>query len=360
MRRLGRTVAAAAVLALAACSSPAPESPAPESPAPGSPPPEHMSPEARGYLSEALDLIQQKSLNTAKVDWPKLRTQAFAQAATARTPADTHTAIRAAVTALDDHHSRFYPPDQAANVDADPEAVNAPTTRQLPGRIAQLTLPAVNGSEHTYAEYVTRGRAAVAAVAEVSSCGWVVDLRGETGGGMWAPLAVAAPILGDGPLGAFVTADGTRSTWSVRDGVPYLDDAPQASPATRQDEAPSHQDEAPTHHDEAPETPVAVLAGRATGSAGEAVAIAFIGRPATRSFGQPTYGVPTGNAAHRLSDGAVLLLTGAAEADRTGRVHEGPIEPDEPVETADPRKDDDPALAAAVTWLSGQAPCKAG
>ncbi|MEV8325092.1 S41 family peptidase [Kitasatospora sp. NPDC056731] len=328
MRQLGRVVAAVAVLVLAACSSPAPE---------------HMSPEARGYLSEALDLIQQKSLNTAKVDWPKLRTQAFAQAATARTPADTHTAIRAAVTALDDHHSRFYPPDQAAKVDADPEAVNAPTTRQLTGRIAQLTLPAVNGSEHTYAGYVTRGRAAVA---EVSACGWVVDLRGETGGGMWAPLAVAAPILGDGPLGAFVTADGTRSTWSVRDGVPYLDDAPQASPAT--------------HDDKTPDTPVAVLTGRATGSAGEAVAIAFIGRPATRSFGQPTYGVPTGNAAHRLSDGAVLLLTGAAEADRTGRVHEGPIEPDEPVETADPRKDDDPALAAAVAWLSNQTPCKAG
>ncbi|MER8100457.1 S41 family peptidase [Kitasatospora sp. NPDC094016] len=345
MRRLGRTVAAAAVLVLAACSSPAPESPTP-----GSPPPEHMSPEARGYLSEALDLIQQKSLNAAKVDWPKLRTQAFAQAAAARTPADTHTAIRAAVTALDDHHSRFYPPDQAAGVDADPEAANAPTARQLPGRIAQLTLPAVNGSEHTYAEYVSRGRAAVA---EVSACGWVVDLRGETGGGMWAPLAVAAPILGDGPLGAFVTADGTRSTWSVRDGVPYLDDAPQASPAT-------HHDEAPTRHDQAPETPVAVLTGRATGSAGEAVAIAFIGRPATRSFGRPTYGVPTGNAAHRLSDGAVLLLTGAAEADRTGRVHEGPIEPDEAVDTADPRKDDDPALAAAVTWLSDQTPCKAG
>ncbi|MEV7935764.1 S41 family peptidase [Kitasatospora sp. NPDC088264] len=350
MRRLGRTVAAAAVLVLAACSSPAPESPAPESPTPESPAPEHMSPEARGYLSEALDLIQRKSLNTSKVDWPKLRTQAFAQAATARTPADTHTAISAAVTALDDHHSRFYPPDQAARVDADPEAVNAPTTRQLPGRIAQLTLPAVNGSERTYAEYVTRGRAAVA---EASACGWVVDLRNETGGGMWAPLAVAAPVLGDGPLGAFVTADGTRSTWSVRDGVPYLDDAPQASPATQHDKA-------PTHHDKTPGTPVAVLTGRATGSAGEAVAIAFIGRPATRSFGQPTYGVPTGNAAHRLSDGAVLLLTGAAEADRTGRVHEGPIEPDEAVETADPRKDDDPTLAAAVTWLSHQTPCEAG
>lgn len=76
--------------------------------------------------------------------------------------------------------------------------------------------------------------------------------------------------------------------------------------------------------------------------------------PGTRSFGTATYGVPTGNAPHRLSDGAVILLTGAAEADRTGRVHEGRIEPDEFV---DPRKDGDPALTAAVNWLAQHAAC---
>ncbi|MFE5582152.1 S41 family peptidase [Kitasatospora sp. NPDC056531] len=297
-----------------------------------------MSPQARTYLSEALDLLQRKSLNTAKVDWPTVRSRAFAQAAAARTPADTHAAIRTAVAALGDRHSRFYPPGQAAALTADPATVDAPTVAQLRGRIAHLSLPAVNGSERTYTEYVTRGRTAVSGA---EACGWVVDLRRETGGGMWAPLAVAAPLLGDGPLGAFVTADGTRSTWSMRGGVPYLDDAPQAVPDTG--------------NSTAAVPPVAVLTGPATGSAGEAVTIAFIGRPDTRSFGAPTYGVPTGNDPYRLSDGAVLLLTGAAEADRTGRVHEGPIEPDEFV---DPRKDDDPTLAAAVEWLSRQTACK--
>ncbi|MFF2146172.1 S41 family peptidase [Kitasatospora sp. NPDC058190] len=332
--RAGRAIAAtaAAALLLGACSSTGSHSRA------GA---ERMSPEARAYLSEALDLLQQQSLNTAKVDWPKVRAQAFAQTANARTPADTHAAIKGAVAALGDRHSRFYPPAQETEVDADPATVNAPTVARLDGGIASLTLPAVNGSDRTYAEYVTRGRAAVAGA---EACGWVVDLRGEIGGGMWAPLAVAAPILGEGPLGAFVTPGGKRSTWSIRDGVPYLDDTPQASPDANSSDA-------------APNPPVAVLTSQATGSAGEAVTIAFIGRPATRSFGQHTYGVPTGNDPHRLSDGAVLLLTEAAEADRTGRVHEGPIEPDE---TVDPRKDNDPTLAAAVNWLSRQAPCGKG
>lgn len=305
----------------------------------GSGEPGGMSAQAHGYLSEALDLLQRESLNTATVDWPKLRGEAFARAAGARTAADTHGAVGGAVAALGDGHSRFYPPGEAAAVDADPVTVDAPTVEQLPGGIARLNLPAVNGSERTYAEYVARGRAAVAGA---SACGWVVDLRRESGGGMWAPLAVAAPLLGDGPVGAFVTADGTRSVWSVRGGVPFLDGAPQAEPLG-------------AGADAWPSAPVAVLTGPGTGSAGEAVAIAFIGRPETRSFGARTYGVPTGNAAHRLSDGAVVLLTGAAEADRTGRIHAGPIEPDEAVDT---RKEGDPSLAAATGWLGRQASCQ--
>ncbi|MFJ2861514.1 S41 family peptidase [Kitasatospora sp. NPDC087314] len=300
-----------------------------------------LAPEARGYLSDALDLLQQQSLNTAEVNWKDVRAQAFTQAAEARTPADTYPAISGAVGALGDHHSRFYPPDQAGQVDADPEVVDAPTTRQLPGGIGYLALPRVNGAERTYTEYVARGRAAVTETDRAGACGWVVDLRDESGGGMWPPLAVAAPILGDGPVGGFVTADGRRSAWSIRDGVPYLDDAPLASTNGATPLA-------------SPGPPVAVLTGRGTGSAGEAVAIAFIGRPATRSFGDLTYGVPTGNAPHRLSDGAVILLTGAAEADRTGRIHTGPIAPDV---TVGARMGSDPVLDAAADWLARQAAC---
>jgi C-terminal processing protease CtpA/Prc len=103
-----------------------------------------------------------------------------------------------------------------------------------------------------------------------------------------------------------------------------------------------------------------VLTGRQTRSAGEAVTVAFRGRPNTRSFGEPTAGVPTGNAAYRLSDGARLILTGAKDADRTGRTYDEPIPPEEEV-IKDPRpvaRRQDAVLDAAQGWLLKQAPCR--
>ncbi|WBP91229.1 peptidase S41 [Kitasatospora cathayae] len=155
-----------------------------------------LSPEARGYLIEALDLMQQQSLRRAEVDWKAVRAQAFDRAGDARTAAETYPAIEGALVALGDHHSRFFPPARAGQVYGDPDVVNAPTARQLPNRIGYLALPPVNGSDRTYAEYVRQGRIAAAATDRAGACGRVVDLRDETGGGMWAPLAVAAPISG--------------------------------------------------------------------------------------------------------------------------------------------------------------------
>ena len=59
--------------------------------------------------------------------------------------------------------------------------------------------------------------------------------------------------------------------------------------------------------------------------------MAFRGRPATRSFGEPTAGVPTGNGQFILPDGAELYLTGGSGVDGTGRAYQTRIRPDQPV-----------------------------
>jgi hypothetical protein len=83
--------------------------------------------------------------------------------------------------------------------------------------------------------------------------------------------------------------------------------------------------------------------------------MAFMGRPATRLFGQSSAGFTTANAPFRLSDGAELNLAVSTEADRTHRVHAGPLVPDEVVPPA-PADGADLALAAATAWLRKQAP----
>ncbi|MFC8709508.1 S41 family peptidase [Streptomyces sp. NPDC057197] len=306
-----------------------------------------MAPAARTYLSKALDIMEEHSLRRRQVDWTALRRSTFAQAHGARGPADTYEAIEVALSRLGDRHSQFWDPAQAkAQLDPSATPAEPPRSRSLGHGVGYLALPGVDGAQKTYDTYVRQGRDAVARTDRAGACGWVVDLRGSTGGGMWPVLAVAGPVLGDGTVGAFVDADGKKSVWSVKDGTPYQDgtsaDWGAAKPLAQAT------------------PPVAVLTGGATRSAGEAVVIAFHGRPHTRFFGEPTQGLPTGNASYPLPDGALLLLTGAREADRTGRVYDGPIPPDEEV-VRDPRpaaRDRDDPLDAARAWLLAQEGCR--
>ncbi|MDT0446540.1 S41 family peptidase [Streptomyces johnsoniae] len=298
-----------------------------------------MSREADAYLTTVLDLMEENALLSRRVDWPAVRAEARGPAAGARTPGDTHAAIEVALRSLGDRHSYLVRPDAAAEVLHGPLVEGAgPQGRSLPGGFAHLTLPGAPASEEGEAAYVREGRDAVREAVGGGACGWVVDLRENTGGNMWAQLAVVAGLLGDGEVGAFVHADGRRGPWVIEEGA-VLVEGGVLGPA--QPVLPAM-------------PPVAVLTGSATASAGEAVAIAFRGRPDTRSFGRPTFGVPTGNALHELPDGAVLLLTEVREADRTGRVypHDQPLRPDE--ETRGERA----TLRAATDWLASHPRCR--
>ncbi len=95
------------------------------------------------------------------------------------------------------------------------------------------------------------------------------------------------------------------------------------------------------------------LIGPLTASSGEFTTLALRNRPGTRLFGQPTFGVPTGNETKQLSDGAVLFLTVCLGADRTGERFAGPIPPDEevPPDWACFGTERDPVIARAIGWL---------
>ena len=101
--------------------------------------------------------------------------------------------------------------------------------------------------------------------------------------------------------------------------------------------------------------PVAILTSRLTASSGEAVVIAFVGRPNTRIFGKRTRGLSTSNDQFFLSDGAMINLTVATLADRNGHVYPNGIDPDE---TAD-APPGSPVSSAALEWLQRQPACRA-
>ena len=104
-----------------------------------------------------------------------------------------------------------------------------------------------------------------------------------------------------------------------------------------------------------PSPAIAVLTGEWTASSGEAIVVAFRGRPNSRSFGVATAGASTANQTYPLGDGAFLFLTVADFADRKGVLYGGPIEPDQVVGAM--ADGEDPTLAEATSWLATTADC---
>ena len=139
-----------------------------------------------------------------------------------------------------------------------------------------------------------------------------MDLRGNPGGNIWPMLAGVAPLLTDGHVMSFDSTSHSEAVTVNRDQV--MLDGKQVAHAP----------------DTIPKSglPVAVLLSRSTASSAEGVAIAFVGQPGTRSFGQPSAGLSTANTPIRLRDGAVVNLTNAVDVDRTGKRYGVPVIPD--------------------------------
>ena len=94
-----------------------------------------------------------------------------------------------------------------------------------------------------------------------------------------------------------------------------------------------------------PDLPVAVLIGNQTMSSGEAVTISFMRNKQARLFGTPTQGLSTVNVSHKLSDGALIVLTEGIFADHTGKRFGSKIEPDFLV------NDNEQVIKKAVEWI---------
>jgi carboxyl-terminal processing protease len=338
--------------------------------------PTAISPDAAAFLDSAIDIMRQHALHGEGVDWAALRTEAFKRAGGAFNPIDTYPAIYWSLVQLGDPGSRLrlppglYPDQIALMQQAEKEAMdNAPagtrtetpvptpfTSRRLPEghivsaqnkNIGYVVLPRCTAKDNDgVLLYAADVRRILTDLSAQSPRGWIVDLRGNTGGDMWPMLTGIGPILGDGVLGSFVAADGNIN-WFYQDGKTGT-----RNPAGLETVSLTL-DEAPALNSMTTATPVAVLVDGSTASSAEAITIAFHGRPNTRSFGTHTAGKSTAVQPYKLDDGAELYLTTAIDADRSGKPYPDGITPDQvfPVSASMPLEANDPVVQAALTWL---------
>lgn len=331
----------AAVLLLAGCERGRGPTELPE-------PEDWVGPAARVYVDSALDLMQRHSLHRHHVDWPVFRAGLLRRVTGAQLPAQTHDAVHEALQSLDRHSFLIRP--QGALQDELAQVGSAFGGKLLQGRFGYVRTASANGAALGHAQQY---HDLIRDLDDAATCGWVVDLRFNPGGNMWPMLAGVGPILGEGSPGRFVDADGVRTPWFYEGGVAGMVRTGQQVEVSSAGTPYRLRREAP---------PVAVLTGSGTASAAEAVAIAFRGRPGTRSFGATTAGFPTANSSYRMSDGAIVVLTTAWEEDRNGVRYTSRITPDEvtngiPSPEADPAQD--VTLAAALHWLGTQPACQA-
>lgn len=295
------------------------------------------------YVDTALSLIQRHAMNGDRLDWAQVRADAAERCRGANSLRDTYPIIESVVDGLGDGHSFFSPPERGSRAiesGSYSDEVTMPSGRLLGDDVALLTVPAFRGTADQVTSYAVSLRRSIDDMGRRGVRGWVVDISGNSGGNMLPMLVGLGPLVGAGVIGAFDFSADTRTEWTYdgKGGLWLADECVLQVPAL-------------TTERRFGDEPVAVVMGAATASSGEAVAVAFSGRPRSRSFGQPTRGQSTCNETFDLADGATLALTVATFCDRRGSTFGGVLTPDVVVTGLA-----SVAVSTAVAWLRSGRP----
>lgn len=297
-------------------------------------------------VEEALEILETHALVRDEIDWQELRAATIAPLDSESSDADIYAAIANAVGAVSqrDSHSFFSPTTTASSrEDASQPAIQDPIV-ELRENIGYIKLAGFQGTDRLTIDRFAAGlREEIQRLDDAGVCGWVVDLWGHTGGNMWPAVGGLAPILGDDVVGHFIGPDSSLTPWIIRDDAVYTNETPVVSLDANFDVTAS-------------DSPVGVVIGPETRSAGEAVALAFRGRPDTQLFGQFTSGSTSAVQVHELSDGSILGVATAFMADRNQDAPGlfNPISPDTIVpDLFDP----EPAITEASAWVQQQPKC---
>lgn len=327
-------------------------------------------------VNDALHSIQRMSIQKTKpdgspfpwahtpekpVDWQQLRKTALEELYSAGAPSliDVCGVIDRAIMRLHDGHSFVSHPDYRRTIKhADVDNISWPEQkkkldavragngfRELPpqpmpqveyaagGEVLHVVVPSFysDATGPLRKEYEDKLRGALLKAAGENIRAVIVDLRENAGGSMCPMISGLSPLLGPGTLGFFAKPDHIEHR-DINYGPPGFDiakDDPANFPLTG--------------------IPVAVLSSPTTCSSGEITFLSLSGRPNTRSFGQPTDGSSSGNAAGPVkgAQNLTLHICSSIAQDRNGKGNGGPLRPD--VLTDKP-------LEEALKWIADGAP----
>ena len=209
------------------------------------------------------------------------------------------------------------------------------------GKVLHWTPPqSMGGMEVEAPLFLKRFMADAAALPSLpGTCALVVDLSAQRGGNAWPPFAAMHPLFSAGNTAVMVDRDGRRQRY--------------VHPQTLAQIEQRHGGQIQNPLRRFAGTPVAVVVGENTSSAGEMLLIALMGESARiRTFGATSHGFTTANMTYPLADGSTLVLTERRYALGDGPVIRGGIPAQVPAAAG-------AAVAVAAEWVAAHSPlCK--
>lgn len=292
-------------------------------------------PSPTGYATRALDLI---GTNLFIGDgWPAVRGVALQRVEVATRTPDTYAALRDALAAAGQSPGDLVSTETMAAVPpstAEPSTTSSPeadgiTTLTLPGFVDLTARPGSGPATPAEKAFARRGSAVIANAAALTTCGWIVDVRRNSGTDVPVLVGTVAPLLPAGATLVEVDRAGAVTRLSLTDDAVTINGRTvlPLDPVRRIAQ------------------PVVVLQDTGTIRAGEAVVLSFRGREGATTIGGPTIGKAVDGTTELLADGAHLVVLRWRIGDRNGATATGPIAPDRLV--AGPAAQ----LSAARDWL---------
>jgi carboxyl-terminal processing protease len=306
----------------------------------------------QNYMDTVLNIVQARSLYSKRVDWAVIRDSTNRLVTNAKNIQDLMPAVEYIFTAIGDYHGGLSYKGQRYGMKAKEITVRddlalgwkiGPKVRieVLESSIAYISIPpiwALTVEETT--KYAQQIQDSVCKLNRVGIRGWIIDLRFNLGGNMYAMIGGLGNLIGDGVLGSFVEANGMTTDFSLRQGDVF--------------EGTKRWTTLQAKCKVAARPKIAVLLSQITSSSGEMLAISFKGRPLTRFFGENTAGYVTANDdPYFIDKNSMLLVASANVTDRNHKFYMEFVQPDVIIVEGDNFEDlkGDKKIKASLEWL---------
>lgn len=294
-------------------------------------------------LNEIIDNMESKSINKHHIDWDNFRKQVFEVAKISEGDTakfygyerNTLFAIKTALSLLNDEHS-FYRTLHGASIKGSRRGCTAPypEVTEIPDHIGYVSVGPISTNSYNATGYSTILQTRIEEQDKKDISGWIIDLRGNTGGSMSLMMAGISSILGEVVTGYFIDPNGSETMHEIKENAFWINGKSV------------HTLSRPMYELINDSPKVAVLIDNRVVSSGEGVAISFKKRSDTKFFGTSTCGKSTANRSIPMRNGGMLILTVSTMADREKELYGDAIKPDILVENPSD------VVRKAIEWFS--------